>query len=275
MSPPDRTELRQLIDFARETLEDAGALARAHFRRAPATEDKGDGTAYDPVTEADRAVEARVRERIRAAFPEDAILGEEAGAETGAGEAPRLWTIDPIDGTRGYLCGFVQWGMLLALSRDGLPVLGVVHQPWTGETWAGSELGARFRHGGEERPISVRPCAELAAATLATTDPFLFPEPEAQLFHALRRSVRLGRYGGDCYAYCMLAMGQIDLVVESGLSPWDVRALVPLVEAAGGYITNWRGGACSGGGQVVASGDARIHAAVLERLAPAATGPGA
>lgn len=267
----DPEELPELVAFARETLAAAAAPALEHFRRRPETEDKGADGDFDPVTVADRAAERIVRERIRAAWPDDAIVGEEQGAE-GTGAA-RCWTVDPIDGTRGYVSGFVQWGMLLALSVDGVPVLGVVHQPYTGETWTGSVLGAEFRRGDEVRPLAVRACPDLASAVLATTDPFLFPEPEAHLFHALRRSVRLGRYGGDCYAYCMLAMGQLDLVVESGLSPWDVRALVPVVEAAGGYITNWRGGDCSGGGQVVASGDARVQASALERLAPAATGP--
>ncbi|MEE4299127.1 MAG: inositol monophosphatase family protein, partial [Pseudomonadales bacterium] len=208
--------------------------------------------------------------RIRRAFPDDAIVGEEQGADrTGA---RRCWTIDPIDGTRGFISGFVQWGMLLALSVDGEPVLGVVHQPYTGETWTGSALGAEFLRAGQTRAIGVRACEALDAAVLATTDPFLFPEAEADAFDALRRGVRLTRYGGDCYAYCMLAMGQLDLVVESGLSPWDVRALVPLVEAAGGRITDWRGGDCSDGGQVLASGDARLHAIALDHLAAAATG---
>ena len=263
-------ELSELVTFACETLAEAAGPALAHFRQRPATDDKGDGGDYDPVTVADRAAEAIVRERIRAAFPDDGIVGEEQGAQ--APGARRCWTVDPIDGTRGYVSGFVQWGMLLALSVDGVPELGVVHQPYTGETWVGSALGARFLRGETHAEIGVRACPDLASAVLATTDPFLFPEVEAHAFHSLRRAVRLGRYGGDCYAYCMLAMGQLDLVVESGLSPWDVRALVPIVEAAGGFITNWRGGACSDGGQVIASGDERVHAMALERLAPAATG---
>lgn len=267
----DPEELTELASFARETLGAAAAPALEYFRRRPETEDKGDGSDYDPVTVADRAAEAIVRERIRATFPDDGIVGEEHGGD--AFGARRLWTVDPIDGTRGYVSGFVQWGMLLALSVDGVPVLGVMHQPYTGETWTGSALGAEFSRGGQVESMGVRPCPDLASAVLATTDPFLFPESEAHVFHALRRSVRLGRYGGDCYAYCMLAMGQLDLVVESGLSPWDIRALVPIVEAAGGFITNWRGGDCSAGGQVIASGDERVHAMALERLTPAATGP--
>ena len=264
-------ELPELVAFAHETLGAAAAPALEHFRQRPATEDKGDGADYDPVTVADRAAERIVRERIRSAWPEDGIVGEEQGADRA--DARRCWTVDPIDGTRGYVSGFVQWGMLLALSVDDAPVLGVMHQPWTGETWTGSRLGAHFLRAGRQHPIAVRACPDLASAVLATTDPFLFPEPEAQAFHALRRAVRLGRYGGDCYAYCMLAMGQLDLVVESGLSPWDIRALIPIVEAAGGFITNWRGGDCSAGGQVIASGDERVHVMALERLATAATGP--
>lgn len=273
MTASDADDLASLLTFARETLVEAGAPALEHFRRAVAVEDKGDGQDYDPVTVADREAEAIIRRRIREAFPGHGIVGEEAADEQS--DAAVCWTIDPIDGTRGFVSGFVQWGMLLALSVDGTPVLGVVHQPYTGETWSGSPLGADFHRGGETRAIEVRPCPDLASAVLASTDPFYFPEPEAQAFHSLRRAVRLGRYGGDCYAYCMLAMGQLDLVVEAGLSPWDVRALMPIVEAAGGFITNWRGGDCSDGGQVLASGDERVHALALERLASAAEGPAA
>jgi myo-inositol-1(or 4)-monophosphatase len=266
-------DLGPLLAFARETLALAGVPVLEHFRRDVAVEDKGDDGDYDPVTIADREAEAIIRARIRDAYPDHGIVGEEAEDERP--DARSCWTIDPIDGTRGFVSGFVQWGMLLALSVDHLPILGVVHQPFTGETWSGSPSGALFHRGDETRALRVRACPDLASAVLASTDPFYFPERDAHAFHSLRRSVRLGRYGGDCYAYCMLAMGQLDLVVETGLSPWDVRALIPVVEGAGGFITNWRGGDCSDGGQVLASGDERVHALALERLAPAAEGPAA
>ena len=273
LAPEDFAELER---FGVAALRAAAVPALEHFRSRPAEQDKGQGRDYDPVTVADRESEHVLRDAIARAWPDDGILGEEAGGERM--DAERLWTIDPIDGTRGYVSGFAQWGMLLALSIGGVPVLGFMHQPWTDELWIGSPRGARLQAGARtgvqacDAPIRVRACEDLASAVLATTDPFLFEEPEASVFNSLRRAVRLQRYGGDCYAYCMLATGQLDLVMESGLSPWDVRALIPIVKAAGGCITDWSGGSCADGGQVVASGDARLHASVLERLAPVATG---
>ncbi|HSG89398.1 MAG TPA: inositol monophosphatase family protein [Pseudomonadales bacterium] len=282
--------LQTYRDFAIETLRVAGRHTLEHFRAATPVDDKSTRAgAFDPVTAADRGAERVIREAIRARWPEHAIVGEE-GPDEGPGDGSAAgadardadarnenrmgWTIDPVDGTRAFICGFVHWGMLLALTRDGRPLLGVVHQPWTGETWVGSALGAEFRRDGEQRTFATRACADLADAVLASTDPYLFEGAEAECFDALRRAVRLTRFGTDCYAYCMLAMGQIDLVVESGLSPWDVQALMPVIEAAGGVITDWRGGDCSGGGQVLAAGDRALHAQVLARLAAAATTTG-
>ncbi|MCH2098105.1 MAG: hypothetical protein MK142_06965, partial [Pseudomonadales bacterium] len=280
-------DFAELERFGADALRAAAVPALAHFRRRPAVQDKGAGIGrggggggvYDPVTVADRESERVLREAIAQAWPGDGILGEEAGGERM--DSKRLWTIDPIDGTRGYVSGFAQWGMLLAFSVDGAPVLGLMHQPWTDELWIGSPLGARLEAGpragvpASDSPIRVRECDDLGSAVLATTDPFLFQGAEAPPFQSLLGAVRLGRYGGDCYAYCMLAMGQLDLVVESGLSPWDVRALIPIVKAAGGYITDWRGDSCADGGQVLASGDARMHECALEHLASVAKGSGA
>ena len=272
-SMPKAEELAALESFARDVLEGAGVHALAYFRRQPEVIDKALPEAdLDPVTLADRAVEDHVRAAILARHPGHGIVGEEG--EPVAGRGDLAWTIDPIDGTRGFIAGFVHWAALLALTFRGRPLLGVVHQPYTGETWSGSVSGgARFSRTGEAQgPSSIRcrPCAGLFEATLATTDPYLFHDAEAEAFHGVRGRVRLTRYGADCYAYCMLAMGQLDLVVESGLKPWDVQALIPLVTAAGGVITDWRGGDCSAGGQVVAAGDPRTHRAALELLGPAA-----
>lgn len=255
--------------FAAALALDAGALALAQFRCGTEIIDKAPtGVPLDPVTAADRAVEARLRAGIRERFPDHGVFGEEQAAV--AGSSPWSWMIDPIDGTRGFVSGFVHWGMLLALRYEEEPVLGLVHQPFTGETWIGSGHGARFTRAGETRELRTRPCSGIAMATLATTDPYLFEAAEAKAFDALRRAVRLTRFGADCYAYCMLAMGQVDLVVESGLKPWDVQALMPLVTAAGGVITDWRGGDCRDGGQVVAAGDPALHELALTMLAPAA-----
>ncbi len=262
---PDAGALKVFERFARALLEEAGARALEYFRRSPEVHDKAPaGAALDPVTEADRAVEAHIRAGIRARYPDHGLFGEEQADEPGRSEL--AWTIDPIDGTRGFMSGFVHWGVLLALCYRSQPILGLVHQPYIGETWAASAHGACFYRSGSEIAIATRRCPELSVATLATTDPYLFEGAEADAFASLRRQVRLTRYGADCYAYCMLAMGQLDLVVESGLKPWDVQALIPIVTGAGGVISDWRGGDCSGGGQVIAAGDIALHRAALAYL---------
>jgi len=261
--------LADMERFAAALTLDAGSLALSQFRCGTDIIDKAPtGVPLDPVTAADRAVEARLRAGIRERFPDHGVFGEEQAAVEGS--SAWSWMIDPIDGTRGFVSGFVHWGMLLALRHHDQPVMGVVHQPFTGEIWMGSRNGARFTRQGDAQNLSTRRCSRLAMATLATTDPYLFEAAEAEVFDALRRSVRLTRFGADCYAYCMLAMGQVDLVVESGLKPWDVQALMPLVKAAGGVITDWRGGDCRDGGQVVAAGDPALHGLALSMLAPAA-----
>jgi myo-inositol-1(or 4)-monophosphatase len=268
--PLDPRHLETARRFAVGALEDAGRGVLVHFRGGVAAEDKSAPDAdFDPVTIADREAEAELRAAIAARWPGHGILGEESGTEAGTGRCG--WTIDPIDGTRGFIAGFAHWGMLLAHTVDGRPRVGAVHQPWIGETFSGGPEGARFRRtigdDGRERALRTRPCPDLSSAIAATTDPYLFEGDEARAFEALRTRVRLVRYGADCYAYCLLAGGHLDLVVESGLGPWDVQALIPIVEAAGGVVTDWRGGDCSGGGRVLAAGDARLHAAALERLA--------
>jgi myo-inositol-1(or 4)-monophosphatase len=265
---PDPELLSSCTDFAVDTLARAGATVLSRFRTPLAVDDKAEPGDFDPVTAADRDAEALIRSAIHERFPEHGIHGEEAGLEPG--RSALGWTIDPVDGTRGFISGFIHWGMLLALTFEDEPLVGVVHQPYTGETWVGTPSAGWFeRSGAGRRELAVRRCPDLAAAVLATTDPYLFTGSEARAFDAVRRRVRLTRYGADCYAYCMLAMGQLDLVVESGLGPWDVQALMPVVRAAGGVITDWDGGDCSGGGRVVAAGDARVHAEAMELLSTA------
>ena len=265
---PDPELLSICTEFAVDTLTRAGALVLPRFRTPLAVDDKAAPGDFDPVTAADRDAEALIRAAIRERFPDHGIHGEEAGVEPG--RSAFGWTIDPVDGTRGFISGFVHWGMLLALTFEDEPLVGVVHQPYTGEIWVGTPAAGWFERSGAGRcELAVRPCPDLAAAVLATTDPYLFSAAEGRAFNDVRRRVRLSRYGADCYAYCMLAMGQLDLVVESGLGPWDVQALIPVIRAAGGLVTDWDGGDCSGGGRVVAAGDPRVHAEALELLATA------
>ncbi len=261
----DPEVLADLERFLVELLRAAGPPALAHFRTRTPVDDKAvRGHAYDPVTEADRAAEAAIRTLIAARHPDHGVYGEEHGYQPGA--SPLTWVIDPIDGTRAFITGQLHWGVLVALYDGEKPVLGGMHQPYTGELFTGGPAGARLDLGGARTRLSTRECASLGEAVLCCTSPDMFDAGELALFEALGERVRLRRFGGDCYAYCMLAHGLVYLVVESDLEAYDVQALIPVVEGAGGVLTDWRGGSAAHGGQVVAAGDRRAHAAALEVL---------
>lgn len=239
-----------------------------HFRSLDEVENKLD-QGFDPVTIADKASERAMRDILAERCPQDGILGEEYGSQ--AGTSGRSWTLDPIDGTRAFISGVPTWTVLIALCVDDAPVAGVIDQPYLGERFLGSQAGTRFERGGISKIVATRSDAGLDTAVLSTTDPHLFNPAELAAFDAVRSDVRLCRFGYDAYAYAMLAMGQMDMVIESGLQPYDVQALIPVVRGAGGVITNWRGGDASSGGQVVASANQALHEQALERLAPAAS----
>jgi myo-inositol-1(or 4)-monophosphatase len=177
-----------------------------------------------------------------------------------------VWVLDPIDGTRAFIAGLPTWGTLIGLNRGGVPAFGMMHQPFTGERFFGDTRGASFRGPGGERRLRVRPCASLKDAVMATTSPRLFTGETLRAYDRVESVARLARYGCDCYAYCMLAAGHIDLVVESGLKPYDIVALIPIIEGAGGIVTAWDGGSAANGGSIVAAGDRRVHAAAVELL---------
>lgn len=246
----------------------SGKAIMPFFRAQFALEDKArSGSPFDPVTEADRAAEVVLRAMIGKAFPGHGILGEEFGTERADAEC--VWVLDPIDGTRAFIAGLPSWGTLIGLTRNGVPVRGLMHQPYLGELFTGDGRTAKLRGPSGERTLRSRRCADLSQALLATTDPRLFTGgEETERFRALEGQVRLSRYGTDCYAYCMLAAGQIDLVVEAGLKPYDICALIPIIEGAGGRVTGWGGGPAAAGGRVVAAGDPRLHEAALRVLNP-------
>jgi myo-inositol-1(or 4)-monophosphatase len=244
----------------------AGEAVMPFFRTTIGVENKG-GKSFDPVTAADHAGEAAMRQMIKQTFPSHGIVGEEFGNE--AEDAEYVWVLDPIDGTRGFITGLPTWGTLIGLLKNGTPVYGVMSQPFTKERFLGDGGAARHRGPNGERKLRVRSCADLASAIMSSTSPRLFAGKELEVFEALEGAVRHTRFGGDCYAYCMLAAGHIDLVVETQLKPYDIVALIPIVEGAGGVITNWEGGPAAQGGRVVAAGDRRVHAAALEMLAKA------
>lgn len=260
------SEAAAYLEFACRLADEAGARILPYFRRALTVDNKSASGGFDPVTAADRSAEAAIRDEIAKAYPSHAILGEEHG-RTG-GEATLTWLIDPIDGTRSFILGQLHWGTLIALNDGGRPIVGVVHQPFVGETFVGFPGGAEWRRGDERRRLSTRPCVRLDDAIVCTTHPdHLAGRAERAAFDLVAARARLVRYGGDCYSYCLLAMGLVDLVIESGLFPYDVQPLIPIVEGAGGVVTDWSGGRADRGGQVVAAGDRSLHEAVLGILA--------
>lgn len=248
-----------------DALADASAAAILPlFRSALTVENKSAPGGFDPVTAADRAAEEVMRELIRRTHPAHGIVGEEGGAERD--DAEWVWVLDPIDGTKSFMSGMPLWGTLIALTRRGEPVFGVMNQPFTRERFSGDGHAARCRGPASEAEMRVRPCARLGDAVLFTTSPLLMTADERAVFGQVEREVRLSRYGGDCYIYCMLAAGHLDLVIESGLKPYDVAALIPIVEGAGGVITTWDGEPAQHGGRIVAAGDRRVHQAAMTLL---------
>jgi len=257
----------EFLDFAIRMAHAAGAAILPHFRECIDIEDKGGAGRYDPVTIADRAAEAAIRAGIAQRYPDHGIRGEEHGVQTG--RSRYTWVIDPIDGTRSFILGQMHWATLIALHDGERPIIGVCHQPYVGETFTGTADGvAEWRRGGERRRLAVRRCAAVDDAVLACTDPTMFRTPaERACFDRVAARARLTRWGGDCYAYCLLAMGFIDVVIETSLHAYDIQALMPIVEAAGGIVTAWDGGTCAEGGSVVACGDRSLHPRVLALLA--------
>ena len=268
--PLSDAELREYLAFAGELADAAQQVVRPLFRVPLTVDDKSLDRGFDPVTEADRGAESAMRGLIRARYPSHGILGEEHGSHSGS--SALTWVLDPIDGTRAFITGMPLWGILVALHDGERPALGVVDQPYTGERFIGSRLGATLSARDGLHALAVRACPSLAEAVLLSTHPDMFAsDQERETFQALQRRVRLTRFGGDCYAYCMLAHGFADLVVEAGLKPYDIQALIPIIEAAGGLVTDWRGDSAWAGGRVVAAGDSRVHAEALGVLAAAAS----
>jgi myo-inositol-1(or 4)-monophosphatase len=254
------------LEFAHAAALSAGKEILPHFRVALDIEDKGSPASYDPVTVADHAAETVIRAEIARAYPDHGIRGEEHGWEKGSSRY--TWVIDPIDGTKSFILGQLHWATLIALHDGERVVAGVAHQPYVGESFLATVDGsAEWRRGGERRTLRSRACGKLGDAVVACTHPSMFrTPPERAAFDRVADRARLTRWGGDCYAYCLLAMGLIDIVIEASLQAYDVQALIPIVGAAGGAITSWTGGACDEGGSVVACGDRALHAKVLKLL---------
>ena len=255
------------IDFAAFVDQLATASGDAilpFFRTSLSVENKSRGASFDPVTAADRAAETAMRTLIRRHFPDHGVIGEEFGEELT--DAEFVWVLDPIDGTKSFISGMPAWGTLIALTRNGNPVYGMMHQPFTRERFTGDCAAARYRGPAGERQLHVRRCETVSDAILMTTSPLLMDDAERTAFQRVEKAARLSRYGGDCYAYCMLAAGHVDLVIECQLKPYDVIPLIPIVEGAGGVMTTWDGQPAKNGGCIVAAGDKRVHAEAMKLL---------
>jgi myo-inositol-1(or 4)-monophosphatase len=262
MTPP-QLELAGTLSFCRNLLVEAGTIALQSFRRDVVVDNKLDGGRFDPVTSADRDVETFLRERLRKHFPEDGVIGEEGGETPGS--SGRTWIIDPIDGTKAFISGLPTWGMLLGLKQGACAVAGLMYQPFTGELFVGSPDGAFLHHAGACRPLKTRQGTALNEALLYCTHESMFANPRhLSAFRRVSERVRLQRFGGDCYAYCMLALGQVDLVIEDTLQPYDIIPLIPIIEAAGGVVTNMQGASALDGGFVVAAANQELHRQALE-----------
>lgn len=252
--PPD------LIEIAHSLADAASAIIRGYFRTLVEVDDKADAS---PVTIADREAEAAMRRLINAAVPDHGIYGEEYGPENT--DAEWVWVLDPVDGTKAFITGKPSFGTLIALLHHGRPVLGIIDQPILAERWLGVAGQPATMNG---KPVRVRHCPDLAHAALYSTGPEIFKGAELAAFDRLRGAVKLTRFGADCYAYGLVALGFVDLVVESTLQPYDYLAMGPIIEGAGGRVTDWEGQplGLNSDGRVVAAGDARLHQATLAIL---------
>lgn len=251
-----------LTAFACRLADSARVETLARWQDAGATRNKAGRGAYDPVTEADVAAEAAMRALIRESYPGHGILGEEFAEQPATGEYS--WSLDPIDGTRSFVCGLPTWVTLIALLRADEPVLGVIDAPRLCERYVGDGRSAWLLP--EDRPLATSTCEDLSEARLSTTDPDLLTGAQVDAFARLRGRSRIVRYGHDGYAYARLAAGSLDLVVEAGLKPYDLMALIPVVRGAGGMIGNWQGGLDLSRGDVVAAATAELFAHAVEVL---------
>ncbi|MCX7564791.1 histidinol-phosphatase [Sulfitobacter sp. F26169L] len=260
----DTRLINDLTHVAHLMADAAGAAILPHFRNADLEADNKLLGGYDPVTVADRAAEAAMRAVLDQLRPQDAVLGEELGTKDGT--SGLTWVLDPIDGTRGFVSGTPTWGVLIAVGGADGPFLGVIDQPYTGERFIGTPQGAELIRGQDRRAIRTRNARALSQAIVFTTFPEVGTVQEEKAFHAVASRAQLVRYGMDCYAYALVASGQIDLVIEAGLQAYDIQGPLALIQAAGGVVTDWQGGPAHNGGRVIAAANAQIHAEAVEIL---------
>jgi myo-inositol-1(or 4)-monophosphatase len=245
-------QIDEFTGFALQLAAASGQAILPYFRQ-PLTVDNKQTADWDPVTEGDRAAEKVIRAAIEAAYPSHGIIGEEFGEKKGS--SAFTWILDPIDGTRAFVIGMPTWTTLIALYRDGKPFLGLMNQPFVGETFYGSKAGSFLQRGAQRQQLTCAAPKPLAQAMAGTTTPHLY-QPESRI-EAFRKKTRLLRYGGDAYFFALVAAGTMDVALEAGVQIYDIAALIPIVEGAGGVAGCWDGGDVAQGGNVlVASGQA-------------------
>ena len=254
----------ELVAVAHELADVARVATLSHFRSRELAAETKEAERFDPVTAADRLSEQRMREVLARRRPDDAVLGEEFGALDGS--SGLTWVLDPIDGTRGYLSGTPTWGVLIAVRDAEGPLYGIIDQPYIGERFEGGLGRARVVGPMGEAALGVRTTRPLAQAILFSTFPEVGTPDEGAAFRRVASRAKLVRYGTDCYAYGLIAAGQIDLVIEAGLKAYDVQAPIAVIEAAGGIVTDWQGNPVWDGGQVLAAASRDLHAEALALL---------
>ncbi len=253
------------IDAVANEVADAARQAiLPYFRSIDLRQENKLAAGFDPVTEADREAERKMREILSRKCPADGILGEEFGMHTGT--SGLTWVLDPIDGTRGFISGTPTWGVLIAVSDNSGPRYGLIDQPYIGERFVGYEAHAVLKGPRGETSLRTKMRRDLSEATVFTTFPEVGSETEKAAFHSVAQRAKLTRYGMDCYAYALLAAGQIDLVIEAGLQAYDIQAPIAVIQAAGGIVTDWTGAPAHTGGRAIAAANAEIHAEALEIL---------
>lgn len=262
----NETLQNELIGVAHK-LADAARPETLRLFRVPGlvADDKTAGTVdFDPVTQADRAAEEAMRKVLAQLRPDDGIIGEEFGTKPGT--SGLTWVLDPIDGTRGYISGTPTWGVLISVADATGPLFGIIDQPFIGERFCGGFGVAEVDGPMGKHPLATRKTRGFADATLLSTFPEVGTPAERRAFEKVAQEVKLTRYGMDCYGYALLAAGQVDLVIEAGLQPYDIQAPICVVKAAGGIVSNWQGGAAHHGGRVIAAANPDIHAVALSVL---------
>jgi histidinol phosphatase-like enzyme (inositol monophosphatase family) len=260
----DHQEIKEHMAIARELAEEAGKISLEYFRKPQQVDDKMPGVYYDPVTEADKRIEEKLREGFAKHFPGYSILGEEYGSE---GDNDLRWVIDPIDGTRAFISGVTGWGVLLGLTDGNQCLGGLMHQPFLRESFVADDQESWLHNDAGSLKLESRQDATLQDAIIYCTHPFMFgSDKERKGFNEISARCRMQRFGGDCYSYALIAHGCVDLVIEGMLQPYDIVPLVKVIESAGGKVTNLNGETPMEGGTVIAAANESLHAAAMELM---------